>query len=61
MRNNNANSWDAARVIRSMSEEQRRRVREEIAVRKLACVVLGTPYNRRLLEFAEKRLKEVKK
>jgi len=39
-----------------MTEEQRERVRQEIAVRRLACVVLERPYNKSLLRFVEKRL-----
>lgn len=51
-----ANSWDAAKLLREMSEEEKARVKEAIVVRKLACEVTGRKYNKKLLSFVEGRL-----
>lgn len=51
-----ANSWDAAKLLREMSDEQRERVRIQIAQRKLLHAVFERPYNEELCAFVERRL-----
>ena len=51
-----ANHWDAAKLLSGMTEEQREWVKQEIALRHLACTVLERPYNKGLYKFVNKRL-----
>ena len=51
-----ANSWDAAKLLSEMTEEQRARVKQAIAERKLLHSVFQRPYNAKLCAFVEERL-----
>lgn len=51
-----ANHWDAAKLLSGMTEEQKERVRQQIAERKLLYTIFDRPYNKDLLKFVEKRL-----
>ena len=51
-----ANPWDAARLLRELTDEQKERVKQQIAERKLLHVVFERPYNKALCRFVEGRL-----
>ncbi len=54
-----ANSWDASKLLKEMTEEQRDRVRQQLAERKLWHIVSERPYNKDLCKFVEKRLSDL--
>lgn len=57
----NANSWDAARIIANMSDEQKLRVKDRLSLEKLQSSLSGRKYNNKLLTFVEKKLDGEKK
>lgn len=53
-----ANSWDAGRILSSMSPEERERFKLRLAEYKLLHAVLERPYNKKLCSFVEEKLVE---
>lgn len=55
---NYANNWDAAKILREMTPEQKQHFKEELAARKLLHAVFKRTYNKDVCAFVEKRLEE---
>ena len=58
MNTTDATSYDASAILKGMNEAQKERLRELLALNKLACSLLGRRYNKRLCAFVERKLKE---